>query len=124
MYEKTQECKIFKDIKINATRSIKKMVDYKEEAKDIRFELGNAYEKLRLKYDNVNKPAHYQGKVECIDAIEAAVEGLEGLEAVCTANVIKYVWRWKKKNGVEDLQKATWYLNKLMSIQNSDKELS
>ena len=64
--------------------------------------------------DLVNKPSHYQGKVECIDAIEAAVEGLEGLEAVCTANVIKYVWRWKKKNGIEDLRKASWYLNKLI----------
>lgn len=74
--------------------------------------------------DNVNKPAHYQGKVECIDAIEAAVEGLEGLEAVCTANVIKYVWRWKKKNGQEDLKKAEWYLKKLISLFESDKELS
>lgn len=97
---------------------------YKEEAQDIRFELGNAYEKLRLKADNVNKPAHYQGKIECIDAIEAAVEGLEGLEAVCTANVIKYVWRWKKKNGREDLMKAEWYLKKLLSLQESDRELS
>ena len=66
--------------------------------------------------DNVNQPAHYQGKVECIDAIESAVEGLEGLEAVCTANVIKYVWRWKKKNGIEDLKKADWYLKKLISL--------
>ena len=56
--------------------------------------------KTTLEYnpqDNVNSPKHYAGKIECIDAIEAAVEGLEGLEAVCTANVIKYVWRWKKK---------------------------
>lgn len=84
----------------------------------------NAYEKLKPQYDNVNQPAHYQGKVECIDAIEAAVEGLEGLEAVCTANVIKYVWRWKKKNGREDLAKAEWYLKKLLSLQESDRELS
>lgn len=55
--------------------------------------------------DNIN-PKHYQGKVECIDAIETATEGLEGLEAVCTANVMKYVWRWKKKNGAEDLLKT------------------
>ena len=68
----------------------------------------------KYKNDIVNKPAHYQGKIECIDAIESAVEGLEGLEAVCTANVIKYVYRWKKKNGVEDLRKASWYLNKLI----------
>ena len=90
------------------------MKTFKEEAQDIRLELDNAYEKLRLKYDNVNSPDHYAGKVECIDAIEAAVEGLEGLEAVCTANVIKYVWRWKKKNGIEDCYKAKWYLNKLI----------
>ena len=74
--------------------------------------------------DNVHKPAHYQGKVECIDAIESAVEGLEGIEAVCTANVIKYVWRYKRKNHCEDLRKASWYLNKLISLQESDRELS
>ena len=65
--------------------------------------------------DPVNHPAHYtQGGVECIDAIAAAVTGLAGMEAVCTAQVIKYVWRWKHKNGLEDLQKADFYLNWLM----------
>ena len=68
--------------------------------------------------DNVNHPAHYtQSGIECIDAIVAAVEGLEGMEAVCTANVIKYIWRWKRKNGVEDLKKARWYLDKLIEIK-------
>lgn len=66
----------------------------------------------------VNHPSYYTaGKVECIDAIEAAVTGLVGLEAVCTANVIKYLWRWKLKNGAEDLQKAKWYLEKLIATQ-------
>ncbi|MNJ52613.1 hypothetical protein D3C77_479580 [compost metagenome] len=65
--------------------------------------------------DNVNHPNHYTaGKVECIDAIEAATSDLKGIEAVCTANIIKYVWRWKRKNGLEDLKKAHWYLNKLI----------
>jgi hypothetical protein len=81
---------------------------------ELKTDLGNAYEAMRNRHDNVNKPAHYQGKVECIDAIESAVEGLEGIEAVCTANVIKYVYRWKKKNGKEDLLKAKWYLEKLI----------
>ena len=68
--------------------------------------------------DKVNHPSYYTaGKVECIDAIEAAVIGLVGLEAVCTANVIKYRWRWKLKNGAEDLQKAKWYLEKLIATQ-------
>ena len=44
----------------------------------------------------VNHPAHYTaGKIECIDALEAATAGLCGIEAVCTANAIKYLWRWK-----------------------------
>lgn len=81
---------------------------------ELKTDLGNAYEAMRKSLENVNRPAHYQGKVECIDAIESAVEGLEGIEAVCTANVIKYVYRWKKKNGKEDLLKAQWYLNKLI----------
>ena len=65
--------------------------------------------------DNVNHPEHYtQGKVECIDALAAATINLQGIEAVCTANAIKYLWRWKQKNGVEDLKKAKWYIDKLM----------
>lgn len=76
--------------------------------------------------DIVNHPKHYtQGKIECIDAIESAVSELSGLDAVCTANVIKYVWRWKHKNGSQDLRKAQWYLNKLIELQeaqNGNKE--
>jgi len=47
-------------------------------------------------HDPVNQPRHYQGKVECIDAIESAIQDLEGLEAMCTGNAIKYLFRWKK----------------------------
>lgn len=65
----------------------------------------------------VNHPPHYTaGKIECIDALEAATTGLKGIEAVCTANAIKYLWRWKHKNGVQDLQKAQWYINKLIEV--------
>ena len=64
--------------------------------------------------DAVNHPAHYtQGGIECIDALKAATVGLTGIEAVCTANAIKYLWRWKHKNGVEDIDKAIWYLERL-----------
>lgn len=65
--------------------------------------------------DNVNHPSHYtRGGIECIDAIEAAVTGLQGIEAVCAGNAIKYLWRWKQKNGVEDLKKALWYIDRLI----------
>jgi len=65
--------------------------------------------------DNINHPQHYtKGGIECIDAIEAAVTGLEGSEAVLTGNIIKYIWRWKHKNGIEDLKKAQFYLGRLI----------
>ena len=70
--------------------------------------------------DNVNHPSHYtQGKIECIDAIEESTKGLIGSSAVCVANVIKYIWRYKFKNGIEDLKKARWYLDKLISHEES-----
>lgn len=66
--------------------------------------------------EKVNHPEHYQSikGIECIDVMEAFTEGLEGIEAVDTAQVIKYVCRWKKKNGLEDLEKAEFYLHHLM----------
>lgn len=68
----------------------------------------------------VNHPPHYtSGKVECIDALESAITSLVGIEAVCTANAIKYLWRWKQKNGVEDLKKAKWYIDKLIERSNT-----
>ena len=73
--------------------------------------------------DNVNHPAHYTaGGIECIDALAAATEGLRGIEAVCTANAIKYLWRWKRKNGVEDLQKAIWYTERLIKTLDKPAE--
>lgn len=65
--------------------------------------------------DNVNHPAHYNaGGIECIDAIEAALTGLTGGQAYSTGAAIKYLWRWSRKNGIEDLEKAAWYVNRLI----------
>lgn len=65
--------------------------------------------------ETVNHPAHYNvGKIECIDAMEAATADLSGAEAICTSNAIKYLWRWKHKGGVNDLKKAVWYINRLI----------
>jgi hypothetical protein len=72
--------------------------------------------------DVVNHPPHYnKGKVECIDAIESAVSDLHGIEAVCTANAIKYLYRWKAKDGVESLKKARWYLDRLINTLEEPK---
>jgi hypothetical protein len=77
---------------------------------------------VKVVKDNVNHPSHYtQGAIECIEAIKEATKGLLGIEAVCTANIIKYVWRWKFKNGVEDLRKARWYLDRLIEEVSNTK---
>lgn len=61
-------------------------------------------------------PSHYkQGKVECIDAIESATVNKTGLESFCVGNVIKYIWRYEAKNGLEDCKKARYYLDKLIT---------
>ena len=65
--------------------------------------------------DMVNHPQHYtQGGIECIDALKAATVGKRGIEAVCVANVIKYLWRYEKKNGIEDIRKAKFYIEYLL----------
>ena len=72
--------------------------------------------------DMVNHPPHYQSSngLEVIDVIEAFTEDLKGMEAVYTANIIKYICRWKKKNGIEDLKKARWYLSNLIDLIGTD----
>lgn len=67
------------------------------------------------KHDNVNRPAHYtSGGIECIDAMQAAF-GVEAVKDFCLCNCFKYLWRHRNKNGVEDLKKARWYLNRLIT---------
>lgn len=70
---------------------------------------------------NVSHPAHYQSEtgLEAIDVIEAFTFNLKGIEATDTGNIIKYICRWKEKDGLRDLKKAMWYLNHL--IEHVDK---
>jgi hypothetical protein len=70
--------------------------------------------------DVVNKPAHYQGKVEAIDAIESSMSN-EAFKGYLHGNILKYVIRFSRKNGVEDLRKAEWYLNKLIKTLEDGK---
>ena len=70
--------------------------------------------------DMVNHPPHYNKYgVECIDAIRAATG--EGFEYYLQGNVMKYLWRYRYKNGVEDLKKANWYLELMIAEKQDDK---
>jgi hypothetical protein len=67
--------------------------------------------------DPVN-PSHYkQGSIECIEAIKAAL-GV-GFIAYLWGNILKYLWRWPNKNGIQDLKKARWYLDRLIKEEEA-----
>ena len=69
-------------------------------------------------HDPVNSPIHYAdsfGGIECIEAIEASMS-IEEFKGFLKGNVQKYVWRYTQKNGAEDLKKAKWYLERLITI--------
>lgn len=76
----------------------------------------------------VSHPIHYQSEsgLEVIDVIRAFTANLKGIEATDTGNIIKYACRWKKKNGIQDLEKIMWYTQHLIDYlkakENADHE--
>jgi len=73
------------------------------------------YIKMNEKEDMVNSPAHYnKAGIETIDALAAMLNN--GFDYYLQGNIVKYLWRYRYKNGVEDLKKAQWYLNKLIEV--------
>ena len=66
--------------------------------------------------DVINHPSHYtQGSIECFDAMISAF-GKEAFLDYCIINAFKYLWRYKHKNGVEDIEKARVYINKFLEV--------
>lgn len=64
--------------------------------------------------DAIN-PEHYKkGGIECVEAIKASMSDLE-FQGYLKGNVLKYMWRFRHKKGVEDLQKAEWYNKRLIN---------
>jgi len=71
-------------------------------------------EAMKGEKDMVNKPAHYQGAIECIDLIKDRV-GSNNFPSYLEGNIWKYFYRYKdKEENIQDLEKAAWYLNKLI----------
>ena len=67
--------------------------------------------------DMVNHPDHYtNSSIETIDIIESVTA--EGFQYYLEGNILKYLTRYRHKNGIEDLKKAQWYLNKLIEVQH------
>lgn len=72
--------------------------------------------------EEVNHPKRYAGgKYECIDVM-TDVFGVDAVRNFCKLNAFKYIWREQNKNGVEDIKKAVWYLNKLIELSENANE--
>ena len=71
--------------------------------------------------DNINHPKHYEGNIECIDAMQEAL-GKEGVIYFCMCNAFKYIWRCRKKHEtpLEDLKKARWYVGKAIALMETN----
>ena len=87
----------------------------KPEQPEINFVKAERNDEVEPTNDAVQHPSHYtQGGIECIDAIRASMTA-DGFCDYCKGNIIKYIWRWRDKGGVEDLRKASVYLNWLIN---------
>ena len=101
-------------------------VDFLKQQRDFlvkEFDLAEISYEDNEKYDIINKAPHYNcGKYECIEVMQE-VFGEEKLKIWCILNAFKYLYRCYKKNGNEDLRKATYYLNYIeKNLMNDDKE--
>lgn len=71
--------------------------------------------------DMVNHPPHYEGNIECIDAMVES-QGVEAVKDFCVCNAFKYIWRHRKKNKLEDIKKAKWYIDKFIELEEKSNE--
>jgi len=86
-----------------------------EDEFEIDFNVEDMFKGFDDEVDLVNSPPHYNvGGIECIDAILSATN--HNKEGYLQGNILKYVWRYDYKGGLEDLEKAQWYLNKLIEV--------
>lgn len=75
-----------------------------------------------MKNDNVYHPSHYEtGQFECIDVM-VETQGVKSVKNFCLCNAFKYLYRTKRKNGVEDVKKAAWYLNKYIELEEGEHD--
>lgn len=120
--ENTKEITVLVDeccISAKDTKKVEKVNPVKQENKceNKTEEVNEAHEPMNVKEDVVNHPSHYEGKtsIECMESMIIAF-GVEYVYHFCICNVYKYLWRHKNKNGLEDVKKAEYYLNKATDL--------
>lgn len=78
--------------------------------------------KPKIQEDIVNTPNHYhKGGVDVLTFVDGKLSS-ERIAGFYQINILKYVTRYKEKNGIEDLNKAEFYLKKLIELENKNNE--
>ena len=112
-YESTEDCYWF---------LVNEGLIGKPEQPEIKFVKAERNDEVEPTNDAVQHPSHYtQGGIECIDAIKASMTA-DGFCDYCKGNIIKYIWRWRDKGGVEDLRKASVYLDWLINAAEGKRK--
>ena len=94
----------------------------KPEQLEINFVKVERNDEVKPTNDAVQHPSHYtHGGIECIEAIRASMTA-DGFCDYCKGNIIKYIWRWRDKGGVEDLRKASVYLDWLINAADEKEK--
>lgn len=96
----------------------------KDMIEDIDFRMSVMDEAKRFNKDTdvVNHPGHYEtGKFECIEVMQEAL-GVEAVKAFCICNAFKYIYRHQRKNHLEDIKKAKWYIDKYLELHNKEEQ--
>ena len=100
---------------INKIKGIVEGISIKNDEPKIMFEIEEK--------EMVNHPSHYNmGKYECLDVVKELVKDMKGIEATLFFNAFKYLWRYKQKNGLQDLKKCEFYLKELISLNKDYQE--
>jgi hypothetical protein len=88
---------------------------------DFRMSIIDEAKRFNKDTDVVNHPSHYEtGKFECIEVMQEAL-GTEAVKAFCICNAFKYIYRHQRKNHLEDIKKAKWYIDKYIEIHNKEE---
>ena len=115
-YNSDLDCKNCKYISYNGT--ICELID----CADVEVELPPIIKAADVAKDAIN-PAHYKtGKYECIDVMIETL-GIDFVKGFCIGNAFKYLYRFRHKNGVEDVKKAKWYIDKFVELEGGNDRL-
>lgn len=96
--------------------------DWKKKANVKSKHLADIVYEIDSKNDIVNHPGHYEtGKFECIEVMQEAL-GIDSVKDFCICNAFKYLYRHKRKNGLEDIKKAKWYIDKYLELHNKEEQ--